>query len=79
MEPDQRLVAFVHSLQHMSDPTYWSRVRPKAWVRVVHGDKELYEKLGRNDLCPCRSGKRLQELLPASGDFDGSDRDGYPR
>jgi uncharacterized protein YecA (UPF0149 family) len=24
-------------------------------VRVVHGDKELTEKLGRNDLCPCGS------------------------
>jgi hypothetical protein len=33
-------------------------------LRVVHGDKELLEKLGRNDLCPCRSGRRFQELLP---------------
>ncbi|MEZ4670193.1 MAG: SEC-C metal-binding domain-containing protein [Anaerolineae bacterium] len=31
--------------------------------RVVHGDKELIEKLGRNDLCPCGSGKRFQEML----------------
>jgi uncharacterized protein YecA (UPF0149 family) len=31
--------------------------------RVVHGDKELHEKLGRNDLCPCGSGKRFQEVL----------------
>jgi hypothetical protein len=23
-------------------------------VRVVHGDKELVEKLGRRDLCPVR-------------------------
>ena len=28
-------------------------------VRVVHGDKELSEKLGRNDLCPCGSGRRF--------------------
>jgi uncharacterized protein YecA (UPF0149 family) len=34
-------------------------------VRVVHGDKELREKLGRNDLCPCGSGHRFQEVLPA--------------
>ncbi|MGA3057526.1 MAG: SEC-C metal-binding domain-containing protein [Candidatus Limnocylindrales bacterium] len=27
----------------------------------------MAEKLGRNDLCPCGSGKRFQELLPALG------------
>jgi SEC-C motif len=32
--------------------------------RVVHGNKELVEKLGRNDLCPCGSGRRFQEVLP---------------
>ena len=31
--------------------------------RVVHGDVELTEKLGRNDLCPCGSGRRFQTLL----------------
>ena len=30
---------------------------------MVHGDKELLEKLGRNDLCPCGSSRRFQELL----------------
>ncbi|MGH2442384.1 MAG: SEC-C metal-binding domain-containing protein [Chloroflexota bacterium] len=25
----------------------------------MHGDKELHEKLGRNDLCPCGSGRRF--------------------
>lgn len=33
--------------------------------RVVHGDKELLEKLGRNDPCPCASGRRFQALLHA--------------
>ena len=33
--------------------------------RVVHGDKELTEKLGRNDLCPCGSGRRFQKVLLA--------------
>ena len=28
-------------------------------VRVVHRNKELSEKLGRNDLCPCGSGHRF--------------------
>jgi hypothetical protein len=32
--------------------------------RVVHGEKELLEKLGRNDPCPCGSGRSFQELLP---------------
>jgi uncharacterized protein YecA (UPF0149 family) len=32
--------------------------------QVVHGAKELSEKLGRNDLCPCGSGRRFQALLP---------------
>jgi uncharacterized protein YecA (UPF0149 family) len=32
--------------------------------RFVHGDVELSEKLGRNDLCPCGSGRRFQALLP---------------
>jgi len=31
--------------------------------RYVHGDKELSEKLGRNDLCPCGSTRRFQEVL----------------
>jgi SEC-C motif len=31
--------------------------------RVVHGDVEVAEKLGRNDLCPCGSGRRFQTLL----------------
>ncbi|HEY0009107.1 MAG TPA: hypothetical protein VGB55_10325 [Tepidisphaeraceae bacterium] len=33
--------------------------------RIVHGHKELIEKLGRNDLCPCGSNRCFQTLLPA--------------
>ena len=29
----------------------------KRGVRIVHGNKELSEKLGRNNLCPCGSGR----------------------
>jgi hypothetical protein len=36
-----------------------SETRVKRGVRVVHGDKELREKLGRNDPCPCGSGHRF--------------------
>jgi hypothetical protein len=33
--------------------------------RVVNGHKELLEKLGRNDPCPCGSGHRFQAMLHA--------------
>lgn len=42
-----------------------SETHVKRGVRVVHGSKELFEKLGRNDLCPCNSGRRFQEVLHA--------------
>lgn len=34
-----------------------SETRVKRGERVVHGNKELREKLGRNDLSPCGSGR----------------------
>ena len=34
-----------------------SETQVKRGMRVVHGNKELFEKLGRNDLCPCGSGR----------------------
>lgn len=40
-----------------------SETNVKRGERVVHVDKELSEKLGRNDLCPCDSGRRFQGLL----------------
>jgi uncharacterized protein YecA (UPF0149 family) len=40
-----------------------SETRVKKGERVVHGDKELVEKLGRNDLCPCNSGRCFQKVL----------------
>ena len=38
---------------------YPSETHVKRGTRIVHGDKELNEKLGRNDLCPCGSGHRF--------------------
>jgi hypothetical protein len=46
---------------------YPSETKVRRGLRVVHGDKELPRKLGRNDLCPCGSAKRFQELLHALG------------
>jgi hypothetical protein len=37
-----------------------SETKVKRGVRIVHGNKELNEKLGRNDLCPCGSRKRFK-------------------
>ena len=42
---------------------YPSERAVKRGMRVVHGDKDLYEKLGKEDLCPCGSGYRFQTLL----------------
>jgi hypothetical protein len=42
-----------------------SEARVKRGERVVGGSKELLEKLGRNDPCPCNSGHRFQTLLHA--------------
>lgn len=33
-----------------------SETRVKRGVRIIRGHKELFEKLGRNDLCPCGAG-----------------------
>lgn len=46
-----------------------SETRVKAGVRIVHGDKLLSEKLGRNDLCPCGSGLRFKRCCLKSGYF----------
>jgi uncharacterized protein YecA (UPF0149 family) len=43
-----------------------SETQVKRGYRVVHGEKELLEKLGRNDPCPCGSDRRFQELLSAN-------------
>ncbi len=41
-----------------------SEARVKRGVRTVGDGKVLTEKLGRNDLCPCGSGRRFQAVLP---------------
>ena len=46
---------------------YPSEKHVKRGDRIVHDDKEFIEKLGRNDLCPCGSGKCFQELLLEDG------------
>ncbi|HVN88373.1 MAG TPA: SEC-C metal-binding domain-containing protein [Candidatus Binataceae bacterium] len=45
--------------------------------RFVHGDKQLVEKLGRNDLCPCGSTRRFKACCLKSGLYDGAIRNHY--
>src|SRR5215211_2913746 len=40
-----------------------SETHVKRGERIVNGGKKLLEKLGRNDPCPCGSGRRFQEVL----------------
>ncbi|MEJ2244775.1 MAG: SEC-C metal-binding domain-containing protein [Acidobacteriota bacterium] len=42
---------------------YPSETRVKRGFQVVHGEKEFFEKLGRQDRCPCGSNRKFQELL----------------
>ncbi|MCX6379486.1 MAG: SEC-C metal-binding domain-containing protein [Armatimonadetes bacterium] len=37
----------------------------------------LQEKLGRNDLCPCGSGRKFRACCRNSGHFDGAERHYY--
>jgi SEC-C motif-containing protein len=43
--------------------SYPSETQVRRGRRFVHGDVELFERLGRNDLCPCGSGRRFQGVL----------------
>ncbi|PZM13993.1 hypothetical protein CPY51_14190 [Rhizobium tubonense] len=58
--PSTTLAFEVTSKRRKSFP---SEAGVKTGNRFVHGDVELIEKLGRNDLCPCSSRRRFQELL----------------
>ncbi|HLG84461.1 MAG TPA: SEC-C metal-binding domain-containing protein [Bradyrhizobium sp.] len=51
------------SISRKRRKSFPSETQVRRGHRVVHGDVELTEKLGRNDLCPCGSGRRFQILL----------------
>lgn len=46
-----------------------SETQVKRGRRFVHGDKELEEKLGRNDLCPCGSRRLFRSCCLKKGRF----------
>ena len=60
-----------HAFERMSKRRkgYPSESRVKRGIRIVHGNKLLEEKLGRNDLCPCGSAKLLKKCCLKSGRF----------
>ncbi len=46
-----------------------SEAHVKRGRRVVRGEKELFEKLGRNDPCPCGSGLLFKKCCRNTGRF----------
>lgn len=54
-----------------------SETRVKHGNRYIHGNTELIEKLGRNDLCPCGSGANFKRYCLKKKKFDGSERAYY--
>ena len=48
---------FLYEITSKRRKGFPSETNVKRGVRVVHGNKELFEKLGRNDLYPCGSGR----------------------
>src|SRR5438309_9495767 len=44
-----------------------SKTQVKCCVQVVHGTKELTERVASNDLCPCESGKRVKKCCRTAG------------
>ncbi len=51
---------------------YPSETNVKKGVRVVHGHKELLEKLGRRDPCPCGSARAFKNCCMKRGRYDGA-------
>lgn len=66
---DQRRAARVFEPMSKRRRGFPSETHVLRGVRVVHGDKLLEEKLGRNDLCPCGSGRRFRKCCRNGGGF----------
>ena len=64
----QRTVVFFETMSKRRKG-YPSETQVKRGIRIVHGDKLLEEKLGRNDPCPCGSGKHFKTCCLKSGRF----------
>ncbi len=60
-----RNTPFTHEITRKRRKGFPSETCVKRGRRIVGDGKELTEKLGRNDLCPCGSGHRFQTVLHA--------------
>jgi uncharacterized protein YecA (UPF0149 family) len=67
-EPVERTAVFFEPMSKRRKG-FPSERQVKRGRRIVHGQKELAEKLGRNDLCPCGSAKRFKHCCLKSGRF----------
>ncbi len=56
-----------------------SETRVKRGARIIHGERELLERLGRNDPCPCPAAPAcaFKRCCLANGRYDGNLRDHY--
>jgi uncharacterized protein YecA (UPF0149 family) len=54
-----------------------SETKVKRGARFVHGDVELLEKLGRNDLCPAAQCGDFKKCCMTSKRYDGAQKDDY--
>jgi uncharacterized protein YecA (UPF0149 family) len=68
-QPRLRTIAIFFETMSKRRKGFPSETQVKRGVRIVHRTKELSEKLGRNDLCPCGSGKRFKKCCLKAGCF----------
>jgi len=64
---DRRQTLFLIERSSKRRKGYPSESHVKCGLHIVRGNKVLCEKLGRNDLCPCGSGRSFQEMLFENG------------
>ena len=69
VQPPRRRPALFFEPMSKRRKGFPSETHVKRGVRIVHGDKLLEEKLGRNDLCPCGSGRPFKKCCLESGRF----------
>ncbi len=75
--PDDAPDLIQHSHQPVHSRRLPSETQVKRGVRVVHGDKELIEELGRNGPVPAGPGASSRSVVFGAGLYDGARRDHF--
>src|SRR6267143_1044146 len=65
------MATFFHESSNKTPQGAPSETKVKRGFRVLHGGKELFQKLGRIDPCPCGPGHKFQEMLHADWPLRG--------